>query len=98
MLSDSQSNKCEGFDIFPIFYFYFTLENSKEQEIIDWLRKEIKKLREDKERLRREIDEYKNRHPSVVGVKNGKAYEIRQGIGSVFQNLLYPLYTEIEEE
>ena len=59
-------------------------ETPRDQEIIDYLvdqnkklGEEIRKLREEIERLKREIDEYRKRHPSTVGVKNGKAYEIK---------------------
>ena len=34
------------------------------------------KLKEEIERLKREIEEYKKRHPTTVGIKNGKAYFI----------------------
>jgi hypothetical protein len=59
-------------------------ETPRDQEIIDYLvdqnkklGEEIRKLREEIERLKKEIEEYKKRHPSTVGVKNGKAYEIK---------------------
>ena len=59
-------------------------ETPRDQEIMDYLvdqnkklGEEIRKLREEIERLKREIDEYRKRHPSTVGVKNGKAYEIK---------------------
>ncbi len=59
-------------------------ETPRDQEIIDYLvdqntkvEKEIEKLNEENERLKRENEEYKKRNPSTVGVKNGKAYEIK---------------------
>ena len=36
-----------------------------------------RKLREENARLRKELEEYKKRHPSSIGIKNGKAYDIR---------------------
>ena len=33
-------------------------------------------MREENERLKREMEEYKRRHPTTVGIKNGEAYLI----------------------
>lgn len=46
-------------------------------EEIQCLRKEVDRLQEDLNRSRRESDDYKKRHPERVGVKHGKAYEIK---------------------
>ena len=53
-------------------------ETPRDQEMIDSLVEENRKLQEEIERLKREIEEYKKRHPSTVGVKNGKAYFIME--------------------
>ena len=62
-------------------------ETPRDQEIIDYLvdqnkklGEENRKMREEIERLKREIEDYKKRHPSTVGVKNGKFYEIKQNV------------------
>lgn len=41
---------------------------------IDRQDREINGLREDLARTRKQFDEYRKRHPEMVGVKNGKAY------------------------
>ncbi len=41
---------------------------------IDRQDREINELREELTRTRKQFDEYKKRHPEMVGVKNGKAY------------------------
>lgn len=38
---------------------------------------EIQRLKREYERLEREFEEYKKRHPETVGVKHGKAYQIK---------------------
>jgi protease II len=60
-------------------------ETPMDQEIIDYLvdqnkklGDEIRKIKEENERLKKEIEEYKKRHPSTVGIKNGKAYFIME--------------------
>ena len=66
-------------------------ETPRDQEMIDKLQREYEKLKntvdrlqeennritEENRKLREQIDEYRKRHPSTVGVKNGKAYEIK---------------------
>jgi hypothetical protein len=37
-------------------------------------------MREEIERLKKEIEEYKKRNPSTVGVKNWKSYEVKQNV------------------
>ncbi len=61
----------------------FLAETPRDQEIIDYLvdqnkklADEIRKMREENERLKKDIEEYKKRYPSTVGIKNGKAYFI----------------------
>ena len=63
----------------------FLAETPRDQEIIDYLvdqnkklADEIRKMREENERLKKDIEEYKKRHPSTVGIKNGKAYFIME--------------------
>ena len=41
---------------------------------IDRQDREINELREELARTRKQFDEYKKRHPEMVGIKNGKAY------------------------
>ena len=55
-------------------------DSQEDQEIVDYLvdqnkkiGEENRKLREEIERLKREIDEYRERSPSTVGVKNRRA-------------------------
>ena len=62
-------------------------ETTRDQEIIDYLvdqnkklGEEIRKMKEENEHLKKEIEEYKKRHPSTVGIKNGKSYEIKQSV------------------
>ena len=45
-------------------------------EIIDGPVDQNKKICKENRKLKEEIEEYKKRHPSVVGVKNRKAYFI----------------------
>ena len=63
---------------------------TRDQEIIEKLQRafdQLKKHMEDRindlveenKRLRKELDEYRKRHPSSVGIKNGKAYAISYG-------------------
>lgn len=51
------------------------IENLKKE--LEKLRDENGKLQEQNRKLRRDFDDYRNRHPETVGVKNGKAYEIK---------------------
>ena len=51
-------------------------ETPRDQEMIDRLVEENRKLQEEIERLKKDIEEYKKRHPTTVGIKNGKAYFI----------------------
>lgn len=62
-------------------------ETSRDQKIIDalmkaskWKDKRIADLEEKLEKERKKDEEYKKRHPSNIGVKNDKAYEIRPEI------------------
>jgi Transposase IS66 family. len=54
------------------------------QRSLDQLRKHmeerIHKLEEENRKLREQLDEYKKRHPSNIGQKNGKSYEIKPEI------------------
>ena len=36
------------------------------------LRKIVDKLKDENRRLRKELEEYRKRHPSNIGIKNGK--------------------------
>ena len=56
----------------------FLAETPRDQEEIDRLVEKNRKQKEEIERLKKEIDEYLKRHPSVVGVKNGKTYFIME--------------------
>ena len=47
--------------------FHHAYENFK--KIVD-------RLEDENRRLRQELEEYRKRHPSTVGVKNGKTYDI----------------------
>ena len=40
------------------------------------LKKDNKKLEDENKKLEEQLDEYRKRHPSTVGVKNGKPYVI----------------------
>ena len=58
-------------------------DTQRDQEMIDKfqrayenLRKIVDRLEDENRKLRQELDEYKKRHPSSVGVKNGKTYDI----------------------
>jgi hypothetical protein len=58
-------------------------DTERDQEMIDKfqrayenLRKIVDRLGDENRKLRQELDEYKKRHPSSVGVKNGKTYDI----------------------
>jgi len=53
-------------------------ETPRDQKIIDSLSKALKKKDEKIEKLEKELEEYRKRHPATVGVKNGKSYEIRE--------------------
>ena len=58
----------------------FLAETPRDQEMIDRLVEKNRKLKEEIEGLEKEIEEYKKRHPSTVGIKNGKSYEIKQKV------------------
>jgi hypothetical protein len=54
--------------------------DSEKQELweeIQRLRRELDRTLKEREKTRRELEEYKKRHPETVGVKHGKAYEIK---------------------
>ena len=58
-------------------------ETKRDQEMIDKfqrayenLKKIADRLEDENRRLRQELEEYRKRHPSNVGVKNGKTYDI----------------------
>jgi transposase len=62
-------------------------ETPRDQEMIEKfqrayenLRKIVDKLEEENRKLREQLDEYKKRHPSNIGEKNGKPYEIKPEI------------------
>lgn len=46
-------------------------------EEIQRLRRELERARKEKEKARRDFEDYKKRHPETVGVKHGKAYQIK---------------------
>ena len=48
----------------------------KFQRAYENLKKIVDRLEDENRRLRQELEEYKKRHPSNVGVKNGKTYDI----------------------
>jgi hypothetical protein len=59
-------------------------ETPGDQEMIDKfqraynnLKKIVDRLQEENERLNKELEEYRKRHPANVGIKNGKPYVIR---------------------
>ena len=63
----------------------FLEETPRDQEVIDYLidqskklGEENRKLREEIDRLKKEMEEYRKRHPSTTGIKNGKAYFIME--------------------
>lgn len=47
------------------------------QQFIQKLEQENKELREELQRIKKEFEEYKKRHPPNVGVKNGKPYAFK---------------------
>ena len=56
-------------------------ETPKDQEMLDKfrrayenLKKIVDKLEDENRKLRDELNEYSKRHPTTVGVKNGKTY------------------------
>ena len=58
-------------------------ETPRDQDMLDKfqrayenLKKIVDRLEDENRRLRQELEEYKKRHPSNVGVKNGKTYDI----------------------
>ena len=58
-------------------------DTKRDQEMIDKfqrayenLKKIVDRLEDENRRLRQELDEYRKRHPSTVGIKNGKTYDI----------------------
>ena len=58
-------------------------ETPKDQEMLDKfqrayenLKKIVDRLEDEKRKLRQELKEYRKKHPSNVGVKNGKTYDI----------------------
>ena len=54
------------------------MENDK--KIIDELQNENNEIKKDFEKLKKEFDESKVRHPWNVGVKNGKVYEYKSEV------------------
>ena len=54
-------------------------ETPRDQKIVDALKKAGKWKDKKIEELKKELDEYKKRHPANVGVKNGKPYVITTG-------------------
>ena len=54
----------------------FLAEIPRDWGEIDRLVEENGKLKEKNERPKREMEEYKKRYPTIVGIKNGKAYFI----------------------
>ena len=60
-----------------------TADTPRDQEMIEKfqrayenLRKIVDKLEDENRRLRKENEEYRKRHPSNIGIKNGKPYVI----------------------
>ena len=58
-------------------------DTPRDQEIIEKfqrayenLRKIVDKLEDENRKLKRELDEYKKRHPAGIGIKNGKPYDL----------------------
>ncbi len=54
----------------------FLAEIPRDWGEIDRPAKENRKLKEKNDRLKREMEEYKKRYPTTVGIKNGKTYFI----------------------
>jgi hypothetical protein len=58
-------------------------DTKRDQEMIDKfqrayenLKKIVDRLEDENRKLRDELNEYRKRHPSTVGIKNGKTYDI----------------------
>ena len=58
-------------------------ENKELNGQIERLKHRIEKLKKEKKAIKKEYKEYKARHPTTVGVKNGKPYAFKSNIKSV---------------
>jgi predicted RNase H-like nuclease (RuvC/YqgF family) len=54
----------------------------KFQRAYENLRKIVDRLQDENRNLKKELDEYKKRHPSNVGVKNSKPYAIMEEVAT----------------
>ena len=69
-------------------------ETPRDQKIVDALKKAGKWKDKKIEELKKELDEYKKRHPANVGVKNGKPYVITAGENKSHEALTQSLIRE----
>ena len=58
-------------------------ENKELNRQIERLQHRIEKLKKEKKAIKKEFKEYKTRHPTTVGVKNGKPYAFKSNTKSV---------------
>ena len=73
----------------------FVVETSKDQEMIDKfqrayenLKKIVDRLEDENRKLRDELNEYRKRHNSTVGIKNGKTYDTAVSKDAQHENII----------
>ena len=73
-------------------------DTARDQEMLDKfqrayenLKKIVDRLEDENRKLKQELNEYKKRHPSNMGVKNGKTYDIAVSGDAQPENIIHEM-------
>ena len=76
----------------------FVADTARDQEMLDKfqrayenLKEIVDRLEDENRKLRQELNEYKKRHPSNIGVKNGKTYDIAVSWDAQPENIIHEM-------
>ena len=76
----------------------FVADTARDQEMLDKfqrayenLKKIVDSLEDENRKLRQELNEYKKRHPSNIGMKNGKTYDIAVSGDAQPENIIHEM-------
>jgi tetrahydromethanopterin S-methyltransferase subunit G len=82
----------------PYIKIVFVADTTRDREMLDKfqlayenLKKIADRLEDENRKLSQELEEYKKRHPSNIGVKNGKTYDIVVSWDAQPENIIHEM-------